>query len=73
MEDELSPVALKQKLLPAFVCFELSPQWSHGDPCGSTGCPEEKCPLEPSPVASAQMPSPTALGTEHEPLLTASE
>ena len=73
MEDEPSPAALEQVPLPACDGIELSPWRSHGNPFGGTGRPEEKRSREPSPVASAQMPSPTVLGTEQEPLPDASE
>ena len=53
--------------------FELSPLRTHGDPCGGTGRPAEERTLGPLPVASAQMPSPTARGTEQEPSPVTSE
>ena len=44
----------------------LSNRWrSHNDLCGGTGRLTVERPLEPAPVALAQMPLPTARGMDH--------
>ena len=71
-KHEPLPAALEQMQFSACDGFELFPWWLHGDPYPRTGHRVEEHTLVLSPVASVQMPSTTAPGTEQNLLPDAS-